>query len=115
MDSRVSLVIGSFEFALWRMDGFWLVVEAAVSERILKLSRGVLTAPMMQPNGTNSSAAGSSTPPTTTSVSQVTTLVTGPWGIGILRLAGANLTAPMMQPNGTRFGGWLLNTADNEF
>ena len=25
------------------------------------------------------------------------------------------VTAPMMQPNGTRFGGWLLNTADNEF
>jgi hypothetical protein len=21
----------------------------------------------------------------------------------------------MMQPNGTRFGGWSLNTADNEF
>jgi hypothetical protein len=25
------------------------------------------------------------------------------------------LTAPMMQPNGTRFGGWLLNTIDNDF
>jgi hypothetical protein len=33
LDSRVSLVIDSFEFALRRMDGFWLVVEAAVSER----------------------------------------------------------------------------------
>ena len=33
MDSRVGLVIGSFEFALWPIDGFWLVVEAAVSER----------------------------------------------------------------------------------
>jgi len=33
LDSRISLVIGSFKFALWRMDGFWLVVEAAVSER----------------------------------------------------------------------------------
>jgi hypothetical protein len=42
-------------------------------------------------------------------------LVTGPWGIGILRLAGTNLTAPMMQRYGTRFGGCLLNTADNEF
>jgi hypothetical protein len=31
LDSRVSLVIDSFEFALRRMDGFWLVVEAAVS------------------------------------------------------------------------------------
>jgi hypothetical protein len=25
LDSRISLVIGSFEFALWRMDGVWLV------------------------------------------------------------------------------------------
>jgi acyl-CoA hydrolase len=24
------------------------------------------------------------------------------------------MSAPMMQPNGTRFGGWLLNTADNQ-
>jgi len=27
----------------------------------------------------------------------------------------AAMSAPMMQPNGTRFGGWLLNTADNQF
>ena len=25
------------------------------------------------------------------------------------------MAAPMMAPNGTRFGGWLLNTADNSF
>ncbi len=24
------------------------------------------------------------------------------------------MTVPMMAPNGTRFGGWLLNTADND-
>ena len=41
--------------------------------------------------------------------------VTSPWGIGILKLSGSTLTAPMMAPNGTRFGGWLLNTADNRF
>jgi hypothetical protein len=40
-------------------------------------------------------------------------LITSPWGIGILKLSGGTLTAPMMAPNGTRFGGWLLNTADN--
>ena len=40
-------------------------------------------------------------------------LVTSPWGIGILKLSGNTFTVPMMQPNGTRFGGWLLNTADN--
>jgi hypothetical protein len=42
-------------------------------------------------------------------------LVTSPWGIGILEQAGNTLAAPTMQPNGTRFGGWLLNTADNHF
>jgi len=41
--------------------------------------------------------------------------VTSPWGLGILELSGSSLTAPSMQPNGTRFGGWLLNTADNRF
>ena len=40
-------------------------------------------------------------------------LVSSPWGIGVLKLPGNTLTAPMMAPNGTRFGGWLLNTADN--
>lgn len=42
-------------------------------------------------------------------------LITSPWGIGILEQAGATMGAPMMAPNGTRFGGWLLNTADNHF
>ncbi|HED15815.1 MAG TPA: hypothetical protein ENI64_03190, partial [Gammaproteobacteria bacterium] len=43
-------------------------------------------------------------------------LVTSPWGIGMLDLtSGGTLDAPMMASNGTRFGGWLLNTADNWF
>ena len=41
--------------------------------------------------------------------------VSSPWGLGILEVAGGSLSAPSMQPNGTRFGGWLLNTADNRF
>src|SRR5262249_41619756 len=40
-------------------------------------------------------------------------LITSPWGVGILKPAGSTLTCPTLQPNGTRFGGWLLNTADN--
>jgi len=40
-------------------------------------------------------------------------LVTSPWGLGILALNGNTMVSPMLQPNGTRFGGWLLNTADN--
>lgn len=42
-------------------------------------------------------------------------LVTSPWGIGVWKLSGATFQVPMMAPNGTRFGGWLLNTADNQF
>ncbi len=42
-------------------------------------------------------------------------VISSPWGIGVLKLSGSSLTAPMMAPNGTRFGGWLLNTADNWF
>lgn len=42
-------------------------------------------------------------------------LLTSPWGLGVLRLAGGSLTSSVMAPNGTRFGGWLLNTADNRF
>jgi subtilisin family serine protease len=42
-------------------------------------------------------------------------LVTSPWGIGILKLGATSFTPLMMAPNGTRFGGWLLNTADNHF
>ena len=34
--------------------------------------------------------------------------------IGILEQAGATMAAPTMAPNGTRFGGWLLNTIDND-
>ena len=41
-------------------------------------------------------------------------LVTSPWGIGILEQSGATMAAPTMKPNGTRFGGWLLNTLDND-
>jgi hypothetical protein len=42
-------------------------------------------------------------------------LVTSPWGVGVLKQDGSTMNAVMMAPNGTRFGGWLLNTADNRF
>ena len=42
-------------------------------------------------------------------------LVSSPWGIGILKQSGATMSCLMLQPNGTRFGGWLLETADNTF
>jgi hypothetical protein len=33
----------------------------------------------------------------------------------VFKLSGNSMSVPMMAPNGTRFGGWLLNTADNHF
>lgn len=42
-------------------------------------------------------------------------LISSPWGIGVLAWTGTALTSLMLKPNGTRFGGWLLNTADNQF
>jgi hypothetical protein len=41
--------------------------------------------------------------------------ITSPWGVGVLAWTGSALTSLMLKPNGTRFGGWLLNTADNQF
>jgi hypothetical protein len=46
---------------------------------------------------------------------RVNIVVESPWGIGIFELSGTTLNVPMMAPNGTRFGGWLLNTSDNQF
>ena len=36
-------------------------------------------------------------------------------GIGILKLVGAVQTAPMLAANGTLFGGWFLDTSNNNF
>jgi hypothetical protein len=89
---------------------------------ILKQAGNTLTAPMMAPNGTrfggwllntrdNSFGPGADYD----GDGRTELFVASPWGIGILKLAGSTLAAPMMAPNGTRFGGWLLNTADNSF
>jgi hypothetical protein len=99
-----------------------ILVKSPWGIGILKQAGATMAAPMMQPNGTRFGgwllntadnrfgSAGKYTPGR-----QVNIFVTSPWGIGILNQAGTTLTAPMMQPNGTRFGGWLLNTADNVF
>jgi hypothetical protein len=42
-------------------------------------------------------------------------LITSPWGIGVLSWSGGAIDSLMLAPNGTRFGGWLLNTRDNQF
>lgn len=42
-------------------------------------------------------------------------LATSSWGIGVLSYAGDSFHVLYMAPNGTSLGGWLLNTADNQF
>jgi hypothetical protein len=89
---------------------------------ILKMAGATMSALMMAPNGTRFGGWLLNTADNQLGIAgkyaggrQAEILVSSPWGIGILQLSGSTLTAPMMQPNGTRFGGWLLNTADNEF
>jgi hypothetical protein len=89
---------------------------------ILKQSNATMAAPMMAPNGTRFdgwllNTADNSFGPAGDfdGDGHIETLVVSPWGLGIMKLVGAAMTVPMMAPNGTRFGGWLLNTADNSF
>jgi len=89
---------------------------------VLKLSGSTLAAPMMAPNGTRFGGWLLNTLDNRFTIAgdldddrQREILVASPWGIGVLKLSGNTFTVPMMAPNGTRFGGWLLNTADNHF
>jgi hypothetical protein len=88
---------------------------------MFQLAGATFNVPMMAPNGTRfggwllntgDNRLGSSADYDGAGRSEI--LVTSPWGIGILARSGGTLAAPMMQPNGTRFGGWLLNTLDND-
>jgi acyl-CoA hydrolase len=87
---------------------------------VLKLSGNTFTVPMMAPNGTRFGGWLLNTADNTFGPvgdfdrdGRMEILVTSPWGVGILKLSGSTFTVLMMAPNGTRFGGWLLNTADN--
>jgi hypothetical protein len=88
---------------------------------ILKFSGNTFTVPMMAPNGTrfgnwllNTADNRLATGGDYDGDKRAEILVTSPWGIGILEQNGATMAAPMMAANGTRFGGWLLNTSDND-
>ncbi len=89
---------------------------------VLELSGSTLSAQMMAPNGTRFGGWLLNTLDNRIGPAadfdgdgKVDLLVTSPWGVGVLQLAGSTFNVPMMAPNGTRFGGWLLNTADNHF
>ncbi len=98
-----------------------LLVTSPWGMGILQLAGGALTAPLMFPNGTRfggwllntaDNRLGSVADFDGDRKSEI--LVSSPWGVGILKTSASGISAPMMQPNGTRFGGWLLNTVDND-
>ncbi len=99
-----------------------IVITSPWGIGVLKLSGNTLTAAMMAPNGTRfggwllntlDNRIGPAADLDGDGRSEL--LIASPWGIGVLKLAGNTFSVPMMAPNGTRFGGWLLNTADNHF
>jgi hypothetical protein len=99
-----------------------IVVASPWGVGVLKQAGGTLTAPMLAPNGTRFggwllNTADNRLGPVADfdGDGREEILITSPWGIGILKLSGSTFSVPMMAPNGTRFGGWLLNTADNRF
>ena len=88
----------------------------------LNQAGATMSANMMAPNGTRFGGwllnTVDNTPGTAADFDadgKAELLISSPWGLGVLKKSGATLTAPTMQPNGTRFGGWLLNTIDNDF
>ena len=98
-----------------------VVVTSPWGIGILKLAGNTFTACMLQPNGTrfgnwvldtyhNRIAPAADFD----SDRRAELILSRPWGIGKVKLSGTTFACPMMQPD-KRFGGWLLNTADNQF
>ncbi|RZI53804.1 MAG: hypothetical protein EOP16_00940 [Pseudonocardia sp.] len=88
---------------------------------VLKQSDGTLTNPFLAANGTRCGDWLLNTADNYFDIvddidgdRRAEIVVTSPWGIGILKFTGSSMSCPMLAPNGTRFGGWLLNTADNQ-
>ena len=42
-------------------------------------------------------------------------LMSSPWGIGVLKMVGRGLKSIAMGQNGRRFGGWIIDTSNNQF
>ncbi|AET64288.1 FG-GAP repeat domain-containing protein [Methanothrix harundinacea] len=91
---------------------------------ILKMEGGALRAPVMAANGAtftggylvNTADNNFEMAADFDGDGQDEILVSSPWGIGILKMTGDTLSAPVMAANGATFtGGYLVNTADNNF
>jgi subtilisin family serine protease len=99
-----------------------LLVVSPWGVGVLRWDGTALRAPMMAPNSTrfggwllNTTDNQIGPAADLDADNRAELLIRSPWGIGVLKLSGTTFTVPMMAPNGTRFGGWLLNTADNNF
>jgi hypothetical protein len=99
-----------------------IVITSPWGLGVLKRAGNTFTSPMMAPNGTrfggwllNSLDNRILCAADLDGDGRRELLVSSPWGIGVFKLSGNTMSVPMMAPNGTRFGGWLLNTADNHF
>jgi len=99
-----------------------IVISSPWGLGVMKLSGNTLTSPVMAENGTrfgdwllNTLDNRIGPVADLNGDGKAELLISSPWGIGVLKLAGNTFNVPMMAPNGTRFGGWLLNTSDNQF
>ncbi len=121
-------LLNSFDNRLWAaadLDGDGrdeLFITSPWGVGVLELSGSTLRSAMLKPNGTrfggwllNTADNQFRRYSNLTGTNRACILVESPWGVGIFVLRGNNFDVPMMAPNGTRFGGWLLNTADNRF
>ncbi|MGZ8359530.1 MAG: hypothetical protein ACXWUX_03325, partial [Allosphingosinicella sp.] len=121
-------LLNSFDNRIWAaadLDGDGrdeLLITSPWGIGVLELARGSFTSVMLAPNGTRFGGWLLNTADNqfrnfqdVTGGGRANLMVESPWGIGIFTLNGATFNVPMMAPNGTRFGGWLLNTHDNQF
>ena len=98
-----------------------ILVTSTNGLAVLEYSSGALRAAVVAPNGTrlgewllNTRDNRLNRVADLNGDGRAEVLATSPWGMGVLRLDGGRLTSVAMAPNGSRFGGWLLNTADND-
>ncbi|TAF97970.1 MAG: VCBS repeat-containing protein [Runella slithyformis] len=89
---------------------------------IMNLSQSTMAMQMMSPNNTRFGEWLLNTSDNNTELKgdfdgdgKAEILMSSPWGIGMLKLINGNLTSIAMAQNGTRHGGWIINTADNQF
>ncbi|MDP8929394.1 MAG: S8 family serine peptidase [Actinomycetota bacterium] len=121
-------LLNAFDNRIWTGADFdgdgrdELVISSPWGIGVLELRGTSLHSVMLEPNGTRFDGWLLNTADNRfrrfadiTGGGRANVFVESPWGVGIFALSGTTFDVPFMAPNGTRFGGWLLNTADNRF